>query len=248
MTGKGEDYPMSIVHRLRTLVSKLDVQMPVHDAAVAAFAQSLANRSVVMDIGAGTAPYRGLLRHCRYIAHDLPDTDLEAPGGLEVLRSDITRIPWPDASLDAILCTGVFEHIERPLEAIDEFARILRPGGRLFLTVPQACRVHRVPTHFYGGLAPDFFERSVPARGFRVDSLRPNGNWSLHMALEIGRLHHVIGHHSSLPARRTVAMAVWPVSRVLVPLVFHALARVDTTDDFPMGWFLTATRLAAATS
>jgi SAM-dependent methyltransferase len=239
---------MSMLHPLRRLVSKLDVQMPAHDAAVAEFTRSLAARSVVMDVGAGTARYRSLLRHCRYVAQDLPDTTLETPDGVEVVRSDITRIPRPDASLDAILCTGVFEHIERPLEAVDEFARLLRPGGRLFLTVPQACRVHRVPTHFYGGLAPDFFERSIPARGFRVDSLRANGNWSLHMALEIGRLHDVIGNHSTLPARRAVAMAVWPVSRVLVPLALHALARVDATDDFPMGWFLSATRLATSTS
>jgi hypothetical protein len=29
---------------------------------------------------------------------------------------------------------------------------------------------------------------------------------------------------------------------------FHALARVDATDDFPMGWFLSATRVATSTS
>ena len=50
------------------------------------------------------------------------------------LRSGAAAIPLADASVDAAVACLVFEHIDDVDEAIDEVARVLRPGGRfLFL-------------------------------------------------------------------------------------------------------------------
>ena len=63
------------------------------------------------------------------------------------LVSDITEIPAPDASFDAILCSEVLEHIPEPTHALDEFMRLLRPGGTLILSAPFASLVHFAPYH-----------------------------------------------------------------------------------------------------
>src|SRR5262245_12818788 len=181
---------------LKGPLSLLDRNDSVRDQAVADWAKTIASGSLVMDIGAGACKYAPLFAHCKYTPQDSPDVDYTpsdaTPPGVSVLRSDITSIPLEAESLDAILCTEVLEHVERPLDALTEFARLLKPNGRLFLSVPSACRVHRVPTHYYGGFAPDFFERCFPERRLRLDKLQPIGNWSQYMAHELGRMPQVI--------------------------------------------------------
>lgn len=234
---------MALQAFVRRQMERLDRNSRVRDQVVARWAASLARDSHVLDIGAGPVKYRPLFAHCRYTAQDHPDVDY-APPGVELVRSELTSIPLPTGSIDAILCTEVLEHVEEPLAAVSEFARLLRPGGRLLLSVPAACRVHRVPTHYYGGYAPDFFERSLPARGLRLDELAPLGNWSEFMAQELGRLPSVIRDHSRIPqpARQIAAIAAWPLFRIVVPIAFLGFARFDASDDLPMGWFAYATR------
>jgi SAM-dependent methyltransferase len=188
--------------------------------------------------------YGALFAHCRYLAQDLPDVTY-APPEANLIRSDITAIPLASGSVDAILCTEVLEHVEEPLAALAEFSRLLRDGGRLLLSVPSACRVHRVPTHYYGGYAPDFFERSLPARGLRLDTLVPVGNWSEYMAQELGRMPAIIRHQSKLPpgVRDVLAAFSWPMFRIGVPLAFLAFARLDSSTDLPLGWLAYATRM-----
>lgn len=221
----------------------LDHNQRDRDAAVAVWAAGRPSGSSVLDIGAGSARYQALFSHCRYVAQDHPDVDYAPPGTLQV-RSDITAIPLPDGSQDAILCTEVLEHVEDPLLALREFARLLRPGGELFLTVPAACRVHRVPTHYWGGFAPDFFEKALPARGLELVELRPMGNWSQWLAQEVGRFPTVLRDGTRLPrpVGALLGAAVWPIFRIALPAALLAFSTVDATDDLPIGWLARARR------
>jgi SAM-dependent methyltransferase len=49
---------------------------------------------------------------------------------------DITAIPHPDDSFDAILCIHVLEHVEDDRKAISELHRILAPDGFAIVLVP----------------------------------------------------------------------------------------------------------------
>jgi SAM-dependent methyltransferase len=53
-----------------------------------------------------------------------------------IRHRDATALDFSDASLDAILCLDVLEHVPDFLAALREFARVLKPGGALLLTVP----------------------------------------------------------------------------------------------------------------
>lgn len=48
----------------------------------------------------------------------------------------------PDGSFDYVVCTEVLEHTLQPFDAAAELARLLKPGGLLFLTVPFNFRIH----------------------------------------------------------------------------------------------------------
>lgn len=54
----------------------------------------------------------------------------------ELNDADVTALARPDASLDAIGCFDVLEHVPDYRAALREFARVLVTGGRLVLTVP----------------------------------------------------------------------------------------------------------------
>ncbi len=45
-------------------------------------------------------------------------------------------------TFDYVVCTEVLEHTLRPFDAVREIHRILKPGGRLFLSVPFNLRIH----------------------------------------------------------------------------------------------------------
>jgi SAM-dependent methyltransferase len=111
-------------------------------------------------------------------------------GKLDII-CDITNIPRPDHSFDAILCTEVFEHIPDPISAIKEFSRLLKPGGKLILTAPFCSMTHFAPYHFATGFNRYFYETQLTLNGFNISSITPNGNYFSYLAQEINRMPHV---------------------------------------------------------
>jgi SAM-dependent methyltransferase len=86
--------------------------------------------------------------------------------GLTFEVGDARSLPQPDASFDHGYSISVIEHIEAPgdVEALRELARVVKPGGRVVVTVPYADRHHEVwrdqPLYADSeGDGPFFFER-----------------------------------------------------------------------------------------
>jgi SAM-dependent methyltransferase len=67
------------------------------------------------------------------------DSAGEAPGGLtaRAVRADLLALPFPDASFDVVMASEVLEHIPDDTLAMAEIARVVRPGGRVAVTVPR---------------------------------------------------------------------------------------------------------------
>ncbi len=85
------------------------------------------------------------------------------------------RLPFADASFDAVLSLNTFEHLERDEAAVVEALRVLRPGGQFHFVVPFLYRVHGSPRDFNRRTAEwwcGFLERhGVEPRGFAVEPL-----------------------------------------------------------------------------
>lgn len=48
------------------------------------------------------------------------------------------KLPWPDGFFDAVTAWEVFEHLENPFYLVREIRRVLKPGGYLILSMPNA--------------------------------------------------------------------------------------------------------------
>lgn len=153
----------------------------------------------ILDAGAGELKNRHHCRHLEYVSQDFCQYDggRDFPEGLQTQKwdtrridivSDITAIPEPDASFDAILCSEVLEHIPEPTRALDEFARLLKRDGKLILTAPFASLVHMAPYHFCSGFSRYWYEHHLALRGFEVVELIPNGDWFSYTEQELSRL------------------------------------------------------------
>jgi SAM-dependent methyltransferase len=55
----------------------------------------------------------------------------------EVVRGDLRALPVPDASVDRVIASEVLEHIHDDVIAMAEIARVLKPGGKVAVTVPR---------------------------------------------------------------------------------------------------------------
>jgi len=131
----------------------------------------------VLDAGAGATKYRPFFRHCRYETQDFCQYEGPLVKYSQPIDHicEITRIPLPDGCLDAVLCTEVLEHVVDPMAVVAEFARLLRPGGKLLLTCPTASSLHMEPYHYYGGFTHYWYRHWLPTHGFEVESITPVG-------------------------------------------------------------------------
>jgi SAM-dependent methyltransferase len=211
-------------------------------------AASLQPGTLLLDAGAGECAYKRFFSDCRYFAIDLAVGDagwnwanVDAFARLDVL-------PLPDESVDAILCTQVLEHLENPHASVQEFFRVLRKRGILYMTVPMAHREHQVPFDFFRYTS--FGLRSLlRGAGFRDFEIAPFGGVATRMAYELPRLMDLfpgsglksgrvrIRGLALLPLRAASFMAIRLLQRFLL-----WADRFDRARDDPFGWSVIACR------
>jgi SAM-dependent methyltransferase len=143
--------------------------------------QKIPDNARILDAGAGEQKYKKYCSHLQYNSQDFAQYDGKGDGsGLQTgswdqsqldIISDIIHIPEPDSSFDAIMCIEVFEHLPEPIKAIQEFARLLKPGGHLIITAPFCTLTHFAPYHFYTGFNRYFYQEHLPKSGFEIREL-----------------------------------------------------------------------------
>jgi SAM-dependent methyltransferase len=105
-----------------------------------------------MGCGAGRHAFEAARRGARVVALDMDRSELsqvtaifaamaeagEIPDGASGLavNGDATCLPFPDGSFDKVIAAEVLEHLPADQQAMNEIARILRPGGVAAVTVP----------------------------------------------------------------------------------------------------------------
>jgi SAM-dependent methyltransferase len=96
----------------------------------------------ILDIGTSTGTNLRMLRDLGFSRYEGLDMSDEAvrwcadKGYGKVTRGDACALPFPDASFDLILATDIIEHVDDDALALREMRRVLKPDGRVLVTVP----------------------------------------------------------------------------------------------------------------
>lgn len=63
---------------------------------------------------------------------------------ITLVQGDALKMPFPDEAFDAVICSETVEHIPDDVAVVHELARVLRPRGLLFFTVPNLWNAARI--------------------------------------------------------------------------------------------------------
>jgi SAM-dependent methyltransferase len=97
----------------------------------------------VLDLGCGAGRFLGLLADAVgvEIAHEAVERARANVPGADVRLMEDETIPLEHGAVDLVWCSEVLEHIPDVGAALNEIRRVLKPGGRLLLTVPYHGRL-----------------------------------------------------------------------------------------------------------
>jgi 2-polyprenyl-3-methyl-5-hydroxy-6-metoxy-1,4-benzoquinol methylase len=105
----------------------------------------------------------------------------EAPASAtgEAVKGDALDLPYDDGTFDFVIASEILEHVPQDEAAIDELVRVLKPGGRLAVTVPRwlpekVCWILSDEYHANEGghiriYRADELHDKIAARGMRFD-------------------------------------------------------------------------------
>lgn len=104
----------------------------------------------ILDIGCGSKPYQRLfINATQYIGLDIEVSGHDHRNSKVDIFYNGDTLPFDDASIDNLVCFEVLEHVFNFNELINEMYRVLKPGGKLLITVPFAFPEHESPFDFF---------------------------------------------------------------------------------------------------
>ena len=184
----------------------------------------LPDDGLAVDLGCGPArPDTGQL--VQLVNVDLaPAADL--PRGLAGDVGRYNGVPLGSGTVDLVLSAAVLEHVPDPTRHLAEAARILKPGGLLYVDGASMQPLHRVPGHYFG-VYPDGLALLLDRTGFDVveagtsgrladqvtwirDMADPEGiggDWWTQLGMALAALYELPGVQSVL------ATGTWAVAR-----------------------------------
>jgi SAM-dependent methyltransferase len=162
-------------------------------------------RLLDLGCGAGRHAFEAARRGAHVVALDMDNAELaqvaaitaamteagEIPAGASITAAagDATRMPFGDDSFDVVIAAEVMEHIPADQAAMNEVARVLRPGGVAAVTVPAW-----LPERICWLLSDDY--HNVPGGHIRIFTRHELETKLARAGLAVGGHHHAHALHS----------------------------------------------------
>lgn len=174
-----ERHGLVSVEKLAPKVKGSDLKMK---SEVASFiAGSLKPGAGVLDVGCGFGTLLNILKtkyHAEVQGIELATVDVEAAKqfyGLELFNGSLKEffLKYPDQKFDCITLHHTFEHMSEPREELKTMREMLRPGGILYIGVPNVMNLKKRPEIFFQmghpySYSPSTLQNILRLEGFNI--------------------------------------------------------------------------------
>lgn len=186
----------------------------------------------------------GAFGHSRF-RRFFPDrigVDIREGPGVDRIAS-VYDLPFEDGEFENVLCMSVLEHLEEPKKAITEMHRVLKPGGRIIMSVPFLFPIHEAPDDYWRftkyGLQKLFSE------GWEIIELKAEADVQDSMAILLQRL----AYQGQYRLDKLTKLKMLLMARILkwMPRWWHRMfgdiyKRKQEDEAFASAFFLVATK------
>lgn len=227
------------------------------------------DRVLDLGCGAGRHAFECYRRGAHVVALDRSESEIqevttwfaamreagEAPAGASAtaLRGDALALPFADGAFDAVIASEVLEHIPDDKGALAELVRVLRPGGRMAVTVPRygpekVCWALSDAYHEVEGGHVRIYRADELLAQVRQAGLRPYGSHhahALHSPYWWLKCAFGVDNDRALPVRAYHRLLVWDImkrppltrlaERALDPLIGKSFVAYATKPHLPTG-------------
>lgn len=199
---------------------------------------------LVLDIGCADEWIKTYLPpQCSYFALDYPATGQALYAARPAMFADAANLPLADASVDTVLLLEVLEHLPEPRQSLAEIKRVLKPGGKLIMSMPFLYPTHDAP-HDYQRYTLHGLEHVLKSAGLQCASIQSTSTAMKSAGLLLCLA--LAGVMLQALKRRSMAMILLPLLLLAIPFIncsFWLLAKVcPNWPAFSAGYQLVATR------
>jgi 2-polyprenyl-3-methyl-5-hydroxy-6-metoxy-1,4-benzoquinol methylase len=186
----------------------------------------------VLDVGCGAGDYLKSLRlkGCELFGIDIGKSDEEglAQIGIKFINCELRDAPFPDSMFDVITINHVFEHLDDPIGHAKKLYRMLKPGGRLIVGIPNVASINRyifgrfwlnfdVPRHLFH-YTPEVILRIFNETGFVHEKIRFNsvpGNF-------LGSVYYLLNsiRKKEIPLMKSKFWTNGLLSLIIIPYIY----------------------------
>jgi SAM-dependent methyltransferase len=213
------------------LYRRLDPFEASIDNFVGSVAAEIPAGARVLDAGAGEGRFKSFFAHTAYIGIDFGQGDKSWDYSRLDVIGKLEDLPFPDMSFDHVLSIVVLEHTPQPGRVIDEFQRILKPGGMVHLVVPHMWEEHQRPHDFFrftsGGI-----RYLLQTAGIRIRRIHPVGGFFW----QLGRRLMGVLSFTQTGWRWLLFPVLAPVFGLVLPLCCYYLDTLDEDRSYTLGF------------
>ncbi|MBX3011961.1 MAG: class I SAM-dependent methyltransferase [Caldilineaceae bacterium] len=191
----------------------------------------------ILDLGGHKGRKRGQFDIARYPVN-VTYANLVTDKGTDI-QADASQLPIDGHCFDAVVCAELLEHVPDPRPVLAEVYRVLKPGGKLLITVPFLYRVHGDPYDF-GRYTGHFWQHILTRGGFHLITNEPQG--ALYSVL-VDIAKQYCDARWRQPFYLLAQLVLAPLHRLAVAVDQHPTTRQDSfLQSFTTGFGIVATK------
>ncbi|MBI4446490.1 MAG: methyltransferase domain-containing protein [Acidobacteria bacterium] len=223
---------------LRRRINPLEDAIEDFVCSAAADSKPAGAKPVVLDAGAGESRFQCHFKGHFYVALDSAAGDSAWDYSRIHVRGDLHRVPIRSRAADLAISIQVLEHVSSPLTVLQEIFRVLKPGGTLYLTVPQGWHEHQPPNDFFR-FTRYSLRLLLEQAGFQVRLIEPIGGYFHYLGHRLTYIPKIVFEPRKVPVRFflfPIELATLALCCFLAPMVCYYMDRLDQKKEFTLGY------------